>query len=448
MPKHHNKTTILFGAGAVLSWNAPSTAELTDLVLSSGYYMTDNSTRITKFIYTTLIEDCNYPKEFVNFETIINVIEELIVYYSYFNSGKKIKSIQQAFFQERFLTLLNFGIEGNNITNGFKLEIPKGFKSEYANRANNDVTPGQHFFQNLLSELLTAIQSRISNYAYHTKSHSVVLSEQNKEINTLFSKWIAKSIGNDCLRMYTLNYDRNFKIILENSDTPLEIFEGFDCGREIDYNSYIPANIPKVLIDTTSNVHYNLHGSAFWHVEPLDEHQLPNPKFYLTTGIDLAVNNDYPYPTYQSEIGKTILLSNIVTGYQKTQKSSLTPFKQMQAAFDRDCCFSDTVVIVGYSFNDEHINTGIKAAIQYSPHTKFIIVDPGFTSNDFDVRIIMKIFTNAGKMVFPKTVAKNIHSFYDGRFIVYTMRFNEFMEYKLAQRFSTDYYVNQYNSDY
>lgn len=28
--------------------------------------------------------------------------------------------------------------------------------------------------------------------------------------------------------------------------------------------------------------------------------------------------------------------SNIITGYQKTQKSAITPFRQFQSAFDKD----------------------------------------------------------------------------------------------------------------
>jgi hypothetical protein len=71
-------------------------------------------------------------------------------------------------------------------------------------------------------------------------------------------------------------------------------------------------------------------------------------------------------------------LTNIITGYQKIQKSILSPCKQMQAAFDRDCCSSDTIYIIGYSFNDEHINAGIKASIQSNQPVKFVIVDPGF----------------------------------------------------------------------
>lgn len=438
MSKQYNKTTILFGAGAVLSWGAPSTCCLTNLILDSGFYMSNNTTRITRFIYDTLINDNGYAPESVNFETIINVIEELIIYYSYFNADNKTTSLHQSFFNSKFENeILNFAVYEQD-SYGFKLEIPKGKRSEYANKAENNITPEQHFFQSLLSELLTSIQIKIEGYALHNKGISNVLTDTNKEINTLFEKWVYKAIGNGNLRMYTLNYDRIFKVILENAENSLSIFEGFDCGKKIDYSARIPPNISKILSDTDSHVLYNLHGSAFWHVEPEDENKFRNPKFYLRANVNLNINQRSA-PIYQSEVGKTMMLTNIITGYQKIQKSILTPFKQMQAAFDRDCCFSDTVYIIGYSFNDEHINAGIRAAIQSDNPIKFVIVDPGFKKNNFDVNVVIKIFSNAGQITFPKNLTNDIHSFYNGKFIVYAMKFAEFMEYKLSQRFENDF---------
>ena len=90
------------------------------------------------------------------------------------------------------------------------------------------------------------------------------------------------------------------------------------------------------------------------------------------------------------------MLSNIITGYQKTQRGILPPFKQMQSAFDKDCCFADKIYIVGYSFSDEDINASLKIAVQFNKNVKVIIVDPAFTKNDFDVNVAIKIFSYAG----------------------------------------------------
>lgn len=426
---YKKRNVLLFGAGAVIDWRAPSTCQLTDLVRKSGFYITDNKTTITEFIYKQLQEE-NYSETDINFETIINVIEELIVYYSSFDTKQKLSSIPHAFFTAKYEDeLLNFSIEGGEAKHGFKLEIPKRVHSDFARSAVNNETPEQFFLQQLLAEILTKIVTAISKYAYHTKGNSKVITDDNKEMNQLFSNWIQQINGDGILRMYSLNYDRNFKVILEKLNEKVSVFEGFDCNNTLEYGSNLTANVPKILEDTESHVYYNLHGSAFWNVEARDESQLPNPAFYLTEAPVLSINS-YEQPVWQSEKGKTIMLTNIITGYQKTQKGIFSPFKQMQAAFDKDCCFANYIYIVGYSFNDEHINASIKIAVQYNKILKIIIVDPSFTKNDFDVNVAIRIFSYAGGVHKMKatTIGDSLHSFYDGKFIVHTKTFKDYLK--------------------
>lgn len=422
MSKQRN--IFLFAAGAVIDWNAPTTNELTRLVRKVGFKTTDNKTTITEFIYNQLIVN-QYQENDINFETIINVIEELIVYYSSFNSEKKVNSISSILFDSKFeRELLNFSVEGNEIIHGFKLEIPIGNRLEFAKTAKNNESPEQFFFQQLLAEILDHIINRISKYAYHSLGDSNIF-EENNVINELFSNWIKKIYGDTILRMYTLNYDRNFKIILEKFDESNSIFDGFDIENEIKFN----ANIPRILNDKESNVHYNLHGCAFWNVEESDGNPYTNPSFCLKK-IPVFASNTDEYRTWQSEKGKSIMLTNIITGYQKTQRGIFSPFKQMQAAFDEDCIFADTIFIIGYSFNDEHINSSIKNAIQYNKDVKFIIIDPSFTKNDFDLNVMNKIFScqDHWSNSNPKTIGDNLHSFYDGRFLVHTKTFKDFLK--------------------
>lgn len=95
----------------------------------------------------------------------------------------------------------------------------------------------------------------------------------------------------------------------------------------------------RILSDTASHIHYNLHGSAFWEVLDVDRKQLPNPEIVLNPVVSLPLNNRPA--SVQIERGKTLLVTTIVTGYQKAQRGMMTPFKQMQSAFDRDCRFAD-----------------------------------------------------------------------------------------------------------
>jgi hypothetical protein len=48
------RSVFLFGAGAAISWKGPFTSEITQLIRESGF-KTNDGTRITEFIYQTLI---------------------------------------------------------------------------------------------------------------------------------------------------------------------------------------------------------------------------------------------------------------------------------------------------------------------------------------------------------------------------------------------------------
>ena len=418
----NKKTVILFGAGACLPWNSPTTSELTDLVRRSGF-KTFSNIYITEFIYQKLLAS-GYKEADINFETIINVIEEMIVYYSHFNNENKTPSLLNCFFTPIFEDeIFNFSIKGGVEKHGYELDIPKEVNYPFSKHSYYNETPKQFFLQHLIAELISSINGKISSYAYHTPGNSVIDIETDE--SKLFIKWMKSLIRSSSLRLYTLNYDRVFKILLERSG--IGIFEGFDCGEYIDYSAWLRADIPKILSDSDSNIYYNLHGSAFWRVEAVDSKQLPNPELFLTASPVLTVNHNHA--TLQMEKGKTIMITNIITGYQKAQKTLVTPLKQMQASFDKDCCFANDIFIIGYSLSDEHINETIKTAIRHNPKVKITIVDPYFLKNGLDYQLAIKIFPfkNDGE-VQPTSVDKDLHIFYNEVFKLHTIEFKEFLK--------------------
>lgn len=423
------KKLILFGAGAVSDWGGPLTSELTELVRESGFYTIDSKTRITEFIYQVLKDGNQFKDSDINFETIINVIEELIVYYSSFNNEPKSPSILKSFFNPKYQDkLLNFTKVSEKNSGRFTLEIPKGKASEYAKRSLEDDTPESFFFKQLYANVLSPIIGRVSKYAYHTNGHSKVITPENETLNLLFSGWISRISPGSSLRMYTLNYDRNFKVIIESLLPGIKVFEGFDQDLINQNYQKIKPDLLKIIEDNNCHTFYNLHGSIFWDVEPRDNAQLPNPYFYLST-IPQFPENLHEYPTKQSEKGKSILLSNIITGYQKTQRSIFAPFKQMLSAFDKDSLTADEIYIIGYSFNDEHINSSLRTAFEYNSDLKIYIVEPGFTKNDFDFNVLVKLFSAIGDGV-PRAktiIPKEKHSFFDGKVIIYESTFKDFL---------------------
>jgi hypothetical protein len=110
----------------------------------------------------------------------------------------------------------------------------------------------------------------------------------------------------------------------------------------------------------------------------------------------------------------------------------ITPFKQMQAAFDQDCSFAEEIYIIGYSFGDEHINGSLRTALRHNSNLKIVVVDPFFMKNKLDEDVAIKLFSAPGKSLsFPKRLDANVHAHVDGSFIVYTMGFKEFRERQL-----------------
>ncbi|MEQ7799768.1 hypothetical protein ABDJ41_08125 [Pedobacter sp. ASV1-7] len=423
------RNVLLFGAGAVIDWGAPKTHELTNLVRNGGFYTKDGKTRITEFIYKKLIATQYYEEKDINVETIINVIEELIVYYASHGLQKKVSALMKPFFSSNFEDkIMNFSVIGGEAKQFNKLHIP-GKDDEWAIMNHGQETPQQFFLQQLLAHLLTDITIEIEHYAYHTASKSNVITESKEQINGIFQKWINRINGNGILRMYTLNYDRNFKIILEKSEPKFEIFEGFDCGDTVGYNEQLKPRARRILEDQQSHIHYNLHGSVFWRVRALNQYQLELPEFHLACGAYLEQNTS-EFPTFQSEKGKTVFLTNFITGYQKTQRAIFSPFRQMQAAFDRDCIFCDKLVIVGYSFGDEHINSSIRTALQENENLKIEIIDPSFKKDNFDLLVMLKIFAASDKMYsgFPQNLSENVHSFLGGLVIVHAKTFRQYMQ--------------------
>lgn len=416
---------LLFGAGAAIEWGGPKTYVLTKLIRESGFNLKNSETKITEFIYQRL-RKCGYSKSEINFETIINVIEELIVHNSEFNKEKKTPSLLRSFLAEFNLNdIYNYSIKGGARMHGYQLQIPSGVDYDFSQRAFYDENPNQFFLQHLLAKLLDLINNKVADYSRNTPRRSNVNRKSDNSIN--FKCWMKKIHEKSILRLYTLNYDNLFNSLL--ADENIHCFDGF-----FDSDNYVSgADIKKIILDTESNIHYNLHGSAYWMVTPRDKLQLPNPEIVKLKGIHLPSNDSVA--TLQIEKGKTVHISNIITGYQKSQKSKLTPFRQFHSAFDRDCCTADKLTIIGYSFNDEHINEALKIALRYNINLKIDIVDPAFIKNEIYKFLASNIFPFVESWeARHQKLEENVFSYYDRKITVFNMKFSDFLNYQANKK--------------
>lgn len=418
------RTILLAGAGAVLAYpKAPSTKDLTELILDSGFFMKGNKIRITKYISEQL-KAIQIPEKKVNFETILGVVEEFIIYYSK-TDNEAIGSIQSGFFHIiNEGDLLNYTIVGNPEHN-FSLNIPEHpIESEEHSVAG--ATPSQFFFMLLLSNLLTQIANLVSHYSWHTSGHSVVMSIQNQTFNENFFKWAKRKTNDGLLSLYTLNYDSNFLNVLRQGG--IDVFDGFTSdSNEIPAGMECQPDLRKIYDSQYLNIHYNLHGSSEWRVTSRDVNQLPNPFIVKSSGISLQTCG-YEIIPLEIERGKPVIVSNIIAGIAKTQKSFLTPFRQMQNSFDRDCMFADEIFIIGYSFSDEHINLSLKSAFFENPDLRITIIDPDFISTDMDRMLALNFSMAPGfEDLKWRNVSVNHYEYFGEKIKVLTMKFIDFL---------------------
>jgi len=165
-----------------------------------------------------------------------------------------------------------------------------------------------------------------------------------------------------------------------------------------------------------------------------DKNNLPNPEIVKLKVISLQINDSIA--TLQLEKGKTIHVSNIITGYQKSQKSKLTPFRQFHSAFDNDCLTANKITIAGYSFNDEHINEAIKIALRYNNKLVIDIIDPQFIKNGMDYIFASSIFPfiESSEMK-PNKIKDNEYDYFDNKIKVFTMNFSDFLSVQTSSQF-------------
>lgn len=420
------KAVFLFGAGAVLDWGAPMTicngtgltylkehgsdeirnrvCCLTHLITETGFKSKDGK-RVTQNIFDLLSVENDHEQKTINFETLVDFIDELFNFYAGSNLIKNPKNIQ-SFLDLKSIAERLFDFEVINETNWtYSLLIP-GFEYDTENHIPISVCPEQKYCELLLKNLYQGIIGQISKYSYHTNGYSVVYKEVNKIQNHAFTDWCKKYIDiGYSLRMHSLNYDRIFKVLLQDQD--INVFEGFDLETSsTSPGQLIFPNLKRIVTDFRSNVFYNLHGSGYWDIADENPNQLPGYQVYLTGVPELNYRN----AIIEISKNRRVLLSNIITGYQKVLKTAFSPFRQMLSAFDRDCIEADKLFIIGYSYGDEHINDIIRNARKFNSKMEIVVVNPSFNDEHFMFNFLLHwgspagmIYQNAGE----RTITSN-----------------------------------------
>lgn len=392
----------LLGAGAAMDWyKAPSTASITNHVINSGFKNKEGE-YVTKVIYDWLIGEDQWNKANVNFETIVNVLEDFVQYWS---SSQKQRIFGLSFFiderDEKWGRVINYELKSSH--SHYEIRIPQAGEAfdSRCDFVGNQIHPTAKYFELLLMVVLDNIVSTVTEYSFCTINKQLVDCKENSEINELAISYFQQAVTNNILRIYSLNYDRLLQYVLYKADIPA--FQGFNLkGHFPDVNEKPWVELKRILEDVDSNCIYHLHGNAWWEVDAHNANGLDAYNFFLEYGNGGYIFNS-GFADIEMEKGKRLLISGIITGYQKAQRTALSPFRQMLSAFDRDCIVADEIIIIGYSFGDEHINDIIRNARKYNPKSKLVVIDPAFDDRQFVYgftshwgQVQQFIFENAG----------------------------------------------------
>jgi hypothetical protein len=433
------KSVFLFGAGAVLDWGGPRTlcnresyeiipehgtdqiknrsCCLTHRVITTGF-VDKNGERISNKIYKVL--KTKKPNANVNFETIINIVEDLYAYWSVRKSKESNNIYSIVDIDDDLKDFHCFEVSQAKGSPFYSIIIP-GVDPSFSdtNLIPDEIDPHEKYYELLLNELLSGIIGQISKYSYASSEHNVFDKPFNDALNANFGAWMKSFLNKkSSIRFYTINYDDVFKVLLEKHK--VSVFDGFFENSNDVYNA--ENDLAGVVLDKHEHIHYNLHGFAFWKVEDLNRNELQGYRYFkFIPGI---INDSVA--SIQIEKGRKILLSNIISGFQKVQKTAISPFRQFFSALDKDCFEAEELFIIGYSFGDEHINDIIRNARRYNHKMQITLINPTFD----ELRFILDFVSHWGTLqggIFPK---QDENIFYSNDFKVKVIQkpFGEFLK--------------------
>jgi hypothetical protein len=333
------RIVILSGAGAVFPWGGPTTTELTNIIRQDTRFRTLNNVTLGDYLYTLLQAFYVRDPESVNFETIINFIEE---FYDFFNS-----KAQSGYHEFNSNASIGKEINLTIYNNIFQLGswcIPNANAMYYYNNQRMAAIGNgieMDYLKNVFEHFINLIINRINEY------DSRCLNAVNNQINNLFYDFYTylKRTRN-IVNYYTLNYDNCPQKILNNHGRNL--FDGFDVAN----NRGLKYNFLRVNHVNITPTYYNLHGSIHFGNDIFDWICDANNYFILPIGND-----------FHNQAGKALIKTNIVTGLSKDSRTLTDPFNDFLSSFQYDCAIADIIILIGYSFSDIHINQALNRRI-------------------------------------------------------------------------------------
>ena len=345
--KNRQRLTIILGAGSLRDLGFSSTKKLTLFLMNKTILATKgkkNPITIYKFIYYELLsyfnkfsqEDEQYS---INFEDIIYSLENL---YSLSISKIPITEIPVApIFKPHIGTFINFKDTINNFS-----------VNDFETGLNN----GLNIIRNKIIEEINKYKTKIGT-----------------------AKWYSdfwKNLKNHYyLDIISLNYDNILEKIIFENDEFINGFVKINNKSEIsvfNYNNLLTSTDKHRIIRIHGSVNFStIHNKNFWK----RKYNIANEGdlFWIENERKILPRYIYKYHSINNEL---ILIGSLIMGHRKLNKLYYEPYISYHAILSKIISESPNLLIIGFSFNDLHINSIIGRLFQYHrKKSKTIIVD-------------------------------------------------------------------------
>lgn len=339
MPEKLNKALVLFGAGASVPFFESHKGES---LLTT--YTINNAIADKDLWENALVDNLELRENITQILNLLHKIQNILGADANFEDIAEIVDMVGAFCRDRF---------SSSVSNFSNLICSNVYGIDYNSLFDNGfLSPSYkylpYFYREIIAEYISNLYTRLPT-CYNTMVR----------LQSEFLKHLAKKYEN--INLCTLNYDDCISDSIVESK--IDFTNGFDSETRFNDTLYFGSKY---------TISY-LHG----HVRMVN-----SSRYYATMvhNVDVARRNcrfDYsnPFAQHNTDEGQSDFNIFITTGKSKDTSLNYIPYSAYYSKLAYDVFNSNTLFIVGYSFNDLHINRLIEHYLSIGANHHIVIVD-------------------------------------------------------------------------
>ncbi|TAL44231.1 MAG: hypothetical protein EPN91_04795 [Salinibacterium sp.] len=356
------RTIVLLGAGASRDAGAPLTSDLAEILVRKMNQSPRPGPEVQalNFVYSAMIghqgEDGSDPLRAVNIETLVSAVRLL--------------QARESHEVAPFVAAWKAGALGFGRASGSRAFNGRAAKSA-VEKAIDHRFPNGDELANLIEGIARDVARPREDYAFKALE-SALLKGIRSELTNLSSVDYLRPLGDLAsaqpggLAIVTLNYDRTIEMMA--SEAGIEL----DTGIER-WTPGVPFSFERK--DGRINL-YKLHGSVDW--ELIDER--PNLRTVRPPKIEVVIDRaDVEEFDPAAAPPRAPGLPWIVVG-DREKLATDGPTLDLLHAASEAFAEATSLVVVGYSFADSHINAMVRNWMAADPTRTMTVVDPGWPS--------------------------------------------------------------------